>query len=80
MNAPNGLPLVYRVSVINGGTRWFLRGTTWTSELDRADLFDSESAAADRFEKARKFMKAALARKVEVHAVEPRVPVRDRTD
>ena len=37
---------------------WYLRGTTWTGDLARANHFDSREAAQTSLDNAKKFMKA----------------------
>ncbi len=46
----------YAVQLVNNGHTFYLRGTTWTSEPDRASRFNSQSEAQDALEKAKKFM------------------------
>lgn len=40
-----------------------LRGTTWTSQIDRAAKFETAELAAAALEKAKPFMKPALRKK-----------------
>jgi len=51
------------VTVENGGIKWYLKSTTWTSLPDRADSFDSLIVAKAAVEKAKKFMKPLLFKK-----------------
>lgn len=47
---------MYLVKVENGGMEWFLKRTTWTSQLERADKFDNEEQARQAAKKAEMFM------------------------
>lgn len=42
----------------NGGYTWYMRGTTWTSDRDRATEYDDLDAAFAAQRKAGQFMKA----------------------
>ena len=51
---------MFIVTVTNQGQQFWLRGTTWAFHADRVNQFQSEQAARDALEKARKFMKPSL--------------------
>lgn len=57
------------VTVMNGGFKWYLKGTTWTSALERADKFDEVMVAMSAVVKAKKFMKPALFKSVQYESV-----------
>jgi hypothetical protein len=59
----------YIATVTNDGTAFYLRGTTWAFDKARANLFDSKEAALGAVEKARKFMKPSLVKKVIIEEV-----------
>jgi len=63
--------MTYVVNVINQGQSWYLRGTTWTGEAERASRFASEQAARAGLLKAKPFMKASLFKLATVQPVEP---------
>jgi hypothetical protein len=44
------------VTVINNNVKFYLKGTTWTSSLDRASKFASDAIAAEFAIKAERFM------------------------
>lgn len=48
------------VSIQHAGQTWYLKGTTWTGELDRAFKYESEEQAYEALEKAKKFMAPAI--------------------
>ena len=54
------------VTVVNNSTRFWLKGTTWTFSLDRADRFESTDAAFAALDRAKKFNKAAVMRRAEL--------------
>lgn len=54
------------VTVVNEGTRFWLKGTTFAFSLDRAQRFDSVEAARAAIEKARKFNKAKVMNRCEL--------------
>jgi hypothetical protein len=54
---------VYVVTVENGGQTYFLKDTTWSFSIDRADGFETIEAAAQATLKAHQFMKPALRKK-----------------
>jgi hypothetical protein len=48
--------------VVTGGTHrgaalWYLRGTTWSADSERATSFDTEELAHAQLDRARKFMR-----------------------
>lgn len=55
-----------RVKMENLDYTWYLKGTTWTSTIERADSFATKELALAAFERAKKFMQAKLIKKVEV--------------
>jgi len=63
---------MYLVKLENGGFTWYLIRSTWTTEIERASRFESLEAAKVAFEKQRKFLKASLARRVDIY-FDPRV-------
>lgn len=50
---------MFQVIVIND-FKWYLRGTTWTSDKRRADKFPTASAAQQAFDNAKKFMRTNM--------------------
>ena len=56
----------YIATVRNAGNDWYLRGTTWTGERERAQVFTSLDRAVDACRTAKKFMKPAVYRNVEI--------------
>jgi len=58
--------MTYIVKLINRGQVWFLRGTTWTGDADRAAVFANEQAAAMALVKAQPFMKPGLFKRATV--------------
>lgn len=54
------------VTVVNQSMRFWLKGTTWTFSLDRADRFASVEAARAAIVKAGKFNKASIMKRAEL--------------
>ncbi len=54
------------VTVVNQATRFWLKGTTWSFSLDRADRFDSVDAARAAITRASRFNKASVMRRAEL--------------
>lgn len=54
------------VTVVNQGQRFWLKGTTWSFSLDRADRYPTTHAAFAAIEKARKFNKASVMKRAEL--------------
>lgn len=54
---------MYYVSVINMGVTWYMVRTTWTSQIGRADTFDTWDKALGR---AKQFMNKSLYKKAEI--------------
>lgn len=54
------------VTVVNEGTRFWLKGTTWAFRLERADRFPSTDAAFAAIKRAAKFHKAAVMKRAEL--------------
>lgn len=52
-----------QVTLMNGGTKWYLRRTTWTSDEARGDTFATREAAEQAIEKAKKFLASARLKK-----------------
>lgn len=50
----------------NGGYTWYLRGTTWTSDRDRATQFEELDQAFEAQRKATQFMKKAMVKRMEL--------------
>lgn len=49
---------MFMVIVNTTGVDYFLRSTIWTSEVTRADPFDTREKAQAALDRAKKFMKA----------------------
>lgn len=47
---------MFKVHINNLGHNWYLRGTTWTCDIMRADKFDNREDAQSALLKAKKFM------------------------
>lgn len=58
------------VTVVNEGTRFWLKGTTWAFALDRAQRFETTEAAFAAIEKAKKFNKAKVMKRAELWSEE----------
>lgn len=54
------------VTVVNQGQRFWLKGTTWSFSLDRADRFPSTDAAFAAIARASKFNKASVMKRAEL--------------
>jgi len=54
------------VTVVNAGTRFWLRGTTWAFRFERADRFDSTDAAFAAIKRAAKFASPRLIKRAEL--------------
>ena len=50
------------VTVVNAGTRFWLRGTTWAFRFERADRFDSTDAAFAAIKRGAKFNPGVMKR------------------
>jgi len=50
----------------NGGFTWHMRGTTWTSDRDRATTYRTTDEALEAKNKASKFMKARDAKRMKM--------------
>jgi len=59
----------YIVTVMYGGQKWPLRGTTWAFSMDRATHHETREEAQAALEKARQFMKPATYRAALVEEV-----------
>ena len=46
----------YRI-VVKMGQIWYLHGNVWTSEIDRANVYDSFDLAMEGLDAAKKFMR-----------------------
>jgi hypothetical protein len=53
------------VTVVNQGTRFYLKGTTWAFALERAQRFASTDEAFAAIQKAWKFNKASVMKRAE---------------
>jgi len=53
----------YVVTAPNG---WWLRGTTWTGEIERADRFDDQASAFAAIGRMKRFTKPATYKKLRV--------------
>lgn len=60
----------YLVTLENGYT-YYMRSTTWTTELERASTFETVEAAKTALERARQFMKPALYKRAVIVEVKP---------
>lgn len=60
----------WKVTVVNAGVLFYLKGTTWTGDKDRADSFTTKEAAQAAAAKAEEFMHPRIRKsyKVEVRA------------
>lgn len=68
----------YRGVAGNTEVFWYLKATTWTSELSRADKFDSMEQASVALDKAAKFAKKSVIKAARiVEYKEPMVDVED---
>jgi hypothetical protein len=54
------------VTLAHNGNTFYLRSTIWTSERDRAQVFQSVEAAQAGLLKAKPFMKAAMFRRAAI--------------
>lgn len=59
----------YIARVENQGYTWMLKGTTWTSSIERADKFSSTHDAQQALQRAKRFTKPALFKRVEIITV-----------
>jgi hypothetical protein len=60
----------FAVQLINNGFTFYLRGTTWTSDPARANLFPDPALASAALAKAKKFTKPALFKRAEIITME----------
>lgn len=51
---------MWQVRLENQGFTWFLRGTTWTAQRERADHFELRAMAFNAAKAAEEFMKPFL--------------------
>jgi len=54
------------VTVVNKGVRFWLKATTWSFSLDRADRFETVELARAAIVRASRFNNAKLMRRVEL--------------
>lgn len=54
------------VTVVNQGMRFWLKGTIWSSSLERADRFISTDAAFAAIKRATKFNQKAIMKRAEL--------------
>lgn len=59
---------MYIAKVNSEGNEYFLRGTAWAFQKDRATIYPDRVTADAAVEKAAKFMNKRLAKKVEIVA------------
>jgi hypothetical protein len=59
--------MTYIVTVINKGETYYLRGTTWSAHLDRADFHQTREAAAAAAKTAEKFMAPKIRKTYQIH-------------
>ena len=57
---------MFVLSVTNNGIVWYMRTTTWSSQLNRATTFETKEAANAHFEKSKKFVAKALHKNVQI--------------
>lgn len=57
---------MFIVTVINKGTQFWLRGTTWAFHVDRADVFSTAAEAQAAVDKASKFMTPTIRRNLRI--------------
>ena len=58
---------MFIITLENDGNTFYLRGTTWAFDRDRANLFETSEAAHVAIEKAKKFLaKKSLYKKIKV--------------
>jgi len=57
---------MFIVTVINNEYKWYLKSTTWTGFLDRADKFMTEQEARDAAKRAEKFMHPRIKRNYKI--------------
>jgi len=65
-NANTGDSQMFIVIVDHNGETWPLKGTVWAFSMDRAQKFETREAAQAQLDKAKKFMKPALAKKARI--------------
>lgn len=61
---------MYIVKLVNGGVSWYLRNTTWTSDMSRAAQFPTIELAGEARLKAKQFMRASEYKKAEIIKLE----------
>lgn len=54
------------VTVVNQSMRFWLRVTTWSAHLERADRYETATDAQNAITKASKFHKKSLMKRVEI--------------
>lgn len=57
---------MFKVRLQNLDYDWYLKGTTWTSTIERADVFATRELALAAFQRGKKFMQHKLIKKVEI--------------
>lgn len=55
---------MFVVTVENNGAKFWIKGTIWSMSKDRADKFQDKEEALKAFERAKKFMRGSIIRKV----------------
>jgi len=55
--------IVFTIQTVSNGTTWHLRGTTWSSDPERASRFETKEAANAALLKIKPFTKPALFKK-----------------
>ena len=58
------------VTVVNQGTRFYLRGTTWAFHLDQANVFPDTDTARAAARKAEKFMATKIRKSYELWSLD----------
>lgn len=58
--------MAYVVTVMNKGTQFWLRGTTWAFHRDRANVFETQEAAQAAIAKASKFIHATIRKNLQI--------------
>jgi hypothetical protein len=54
---------MYIITAPNG---WWLRGTTWTGDIEKADRFSDQASAYAAIGRAKKFMKPVIYKKLSI--------------
>jgi len=52
--------------IVKAPDGWYLRGTSWTGDIERADRFGDQAAAYAAIGRVKKFTKPAIYKKVRI--------------